>query len=90
MIFKWRSTLKASDPFSTVGAEIWETNRRVRSHILSHTGSIPHLAVQLVLIDTVGSGRFRYVTSSTGKHEPVGIAVFFRIEKVGTKNELAS
>lgn len=44
---------KASDFISTKSAEAWETNRRIRADILSHTSSVSHLSVQLVLIDAV-------------------------------------
>lgn len=72
-------------------AEIWETNRRIRSHILSHTRGIPHLAVQFVLVDAVRGGRFTNVAGSAGEHKTAVDTVFFGVEQIGAmKNWLAS
>lgn len=75
----WHPTNEACDLLSTIGAEIRETNRRIRSHILSHTRSVSHLTVELVLVDAVRAGRFADVAGSTGKHQAVVDAVFFGV-----------
>ena len=71
-------------------AEIWETNRRIRSHILSHTRSVSHLTVQLVLVNAVRSGRLANVAGSARKHQTVVDAVFFGIKQVGAVKEFVS
>jgi hypothetical protein len=58
------------------------TNRRVGANILGDTGSGADLAVELVLVDTVGTGGFSDMTGTTGKHELVGDTVLLRIEQV--------
>lgn len=83
-IFRRHPAFKTGDFFTAIGTEIWETNRRIRSHILSDTGSVSHLTIQLVLIDTIRGSGFADLARSTGKHELVGVAVFFRIKQVGT------
>lgn len=80
----WHPTNEAGDLIPTMGTEIRETNRRIRSHILSHTRSVSHLAVELVLVDAVRSSRFADVAGSTGKHQTVVNAVFFGVKQVGT------
>lgn len=74
---------KANDFFSTVGAEVWETNRRIRPDILSHTSSVSHLTVQLVLVNAVRASWLADVASAARKHQAVVGAVFFRIKQVG-------
>ena len=69
-------------------AEIWETNRRIRSHILSHTRSVSHLTVQLVLVNAVRSGRLANVAGSARKHQTVVDTVFFGIKQVGAVKNL--
>ena len=73
-----------------MGAEIWETNRRIRSHILSHTRSVSHLTVQLVLVNAVRSGRLANVAGSARKHQTVVDTVFFGIKQVGAVKEFVS
>ena len=71
-----------------MGTEIWETNRRIRSHILSHTRSISHLTVQPVLVNAVRSGRLADVAGSARKHQTVVDTVFFWIKQVGAVKNL--
>ena len=63
----------------------WETNRGVGAHILGDTGGITDLAVELVLVDTVGTGRFADMAGAAGEHELVGGAVLLGIKQVGAK-----
>lgn len=58
------------------------TNRGVRGHILSNTGSVSNLAVQLVLVDAVGGCGLADVAGTAGEHELVGDAVLFGVEQV--------
>lgn len=67
-----------------MGTKLRETNRRIRSHILSDTRSISHLAVQLVLVDAVRTGRFADVAGATCKHQAVVDTVFLRVQQVRT------
>ena len=69
-------------------AEIWETNRRIRSHILSHTRSVSHLTIQPVLVNAVRTGRLANVAGSARKHQTVVDAVFFGIKQVGAVTNL--
>ena len=71
-----------------MGAEIWETNRRIRSHILSHTRSVSHLTVQLVLVNAVRSGLLADVAGSAREHQTVVDTVFFWIKQVGAVKNL--
>lgn len=59
----------------------WE--RRIRSHILSHTSSITNLAMEVVLVDTVGRGRLAHMAGAAGEHQLVIDAVLLGVEKVG-------
>jgi hypothetical protein len=65
------------------------TNRRIRADILSDTSGGADLAVELVLVDTVGTGRFSDMTGTAGKHELVGVTILLWIEQVGTSDGLA-
>lgn len=65
-----------------MGAKTWETNRRIRSDILSHTGGISNLSAEFVLVDAIGGGRFADVACATGEHEAVVDAIFLRVEQV--------
>lgn len=60
-----------------------KTNRRIRAHILSDTCGVPHLTVELVLVDTVRGCGFTDMASTTGVHELVGGAVFLGVKKIG-------
>lgn len=71
-----------------MGTEIWETNRRIRSHILSHTRSISHLTVQPVLVNAVRSGLLADVAGSAREHQTVVDTVFFWIKQVGAVKNL--
>lgn len=65
------------------------TNRRIRADILSDTSGGADLAVELVLVDTVGTGRFSDMTGTAGKHELVGVTILLWVEQVGTSDGLA-
>lgn len=65
-----------------MGAKLRETNRRIRSHILSDTRSISHLAVQPVLVDAIRTGRFADVAGAAGKHQAVVDTVFLWVQQV--------
>lgn len=65
-----------------MGAKLRETNRRIRSHILSDTRSISHLAVQPVLVDTIRTGRFADVAGAAGKQQAVVDTVLLGVQQV--------
>ena len=46
------------------------------------------MAVELVLIDTVGTGRFTDMAGAAGEHELVGGAVLLGVKQVGAGNLL--
>lgn len=66
-----------------------KTNRRVGSHILSHTSSISDLTVKLVLVHTVRGGRLTDVTGAASEHKLVGSAIFLGVEEVRAMHMLA-
>lgn len=59
------------------------TNRGVRGNILSDTGSVSNLAVELVLVDAMGGGGLADMAGAAGEHELVGDAVLLGVEQVG-------
>jgi hypothetical protein len=65
------------------------TNRRIRADILSDTSGGADLAVELVLVHTVGTGRFSDMTGTASEHELVGVAILLWVEQVGTNDGLA-
>lgn len=69
--------------------EVGVTNRRIRADILSDTSGGADLTVKFVLVDTVGSGGFRDVAGTAGKHKLVGMTVFLWVEQVGTSKSVS-
>jgi hypothetical protein len=57
----------------------WETNRGVGAHILGDTGGITNLAVELILVDTVGAGGFTDMAGAASEHELVGGTVLLGV-----------
>ena len=65
-----------------MGAKAWETNRRIRSDILSHTGGISDLSAEFVLVDAIGGGRLADVARAAGEHQAIIDAIFLRVQQV--------
>ena len=79
-------TRKTSNHFAAEQATSGETNRRVISDILCHTGGVADLAAEFVLVDAVGGRGLADMAGSACEHEAVVDAVFFRVKQVGTGN----
>jgi hypothetical protein len=73
-----------------VKAKFWETNRRIRSNILGYSCCISHLSIEFVLINAWRGGGLRDVTSSTGKHQSVVGAVFFRVKQIRAAEKVSN
>lgn len=86
-VFRQRSASPAGDLLSTKQTKTRETNRRIGSNVLGHTGSIADLSVQFVLVDAVGASGFSDVAGATGEHKAVVGAVFLGVEQVGARNK---
>jgi len=56
--------------------------RRIRGHVLGHTGRLSDRVVQHVAVDTRGLGRLAVLAGATGKHELVSHDVLARVQHI--------
>lgn len=78
-----RPTVGARDFFTTIGAELRNTNRRIGCHILGDTSGVSYLEVESVLVDTRRRGGLGDMAGAAGEHESVIHPVLFGVQKVG-------
>lgn len=74
---------RTSDQITAKGTKTRSTNRGIRRHILSDTGSIADLAMEMVLINTVRRSRLADMASAAGEHQLVVDTILLRVEQVG-------
>lgn len=82
-LLRHHATDKTGDLLATIGAKPRDTNRWIRCHVLSDTGSVSDLVVEFVLVDTIRGRGLADLAGSAGEHQRVVDAVFLWIEKVG-------